>query len=159
MDERMKCTHVRQNASWINPRRVKRIESLYATDPATAAKELRGMIQDDTIPCFDKKMLARMFTSPHVVPLVVPSHIFISADPSGGGISNLGLAAQYFDPSGKLVVRTHQILSFDAFLEICENLRDIRIYKTKSNGIINKCVDFDQKLVEMLTGVGKNAVG
>lgn len=98
-EEQIKCNHVKQPAHWISTAKSARLKMLYETDPATAIKEFGGIIEDDFVACFEKADLERLFTKERYVTHSAPKHIFITVDPSGGGMSQLALCSGYF-PDG-----------------------------------------------------------
>lgn len=73
-------------------------------DPATAIKEFGGIIQDNFVPCFPKELIHQMFTGDPMETTSSPEYIFITVDPSGGGMSQLAICSGYYTLSGEFVV-------------------------------------------------------
>jgi hypothetical protein len=123
LSERIRCKHVKSDAHWLSSNKRDILKRLYLADPASAARELAGVVADDACPAFDLEDIERAFTSKHVYPKGAPRMIFVSIDPSGGGGSNLGLASGYFQDDLSFVVSfflfclTQEILGADIFDE------------------------------------------
>lgn len=108
LDEQIKCNHVKQTATWLSSKKTNRNKLLYATDPATAIKELAGVIVDDFIPCFPRKHLEEFFQRPAYVTKSSPEYVVITVDPSGGGMSQLAICSGYYDADLSFVVSRGQ---------------------------------------------------
>lgn len=97
MDERIKCTHVREMMPWLSTKHGEKLKYIAKMDPATVMKELMGAIADDFKPCFPKDAIAKLFASPRIATRIAPPYVFITVDPSGGGISQLAITSGYYD--------------------------------------------------------------
>lgn len=104
LEEQVKCNHVKQTATWLSQPRTNRNKLLYATDPATLAKELAGVITDDFVPCFGRKYLEKMFQRAPYITKSSPEYIIVTVDPSGGGMSQLAICSGYYDAELSFVV-------------------------------------------------------
>jgi hypothetical protein len=102
-DKQIQCNHVKQTAHWLSSKKGERLKLLYAADPATAMKELAGIIEDDYLPCFPKDLIAAMFAMPPVVTQSTPNFVFVTVDPSGGGMSQLAICSGYYRETDHVV--------------------------------------------------------
>lgn len=103
-EEQIHCTHVKQPAFWLNQQKSRRFMTLYASNPARALLEYGGTVEDDFIPCFQQEDLIRFFERPTYRVESTPEYIFVTCDPSGGGISQLVICSGYFDDALNWVV-------------------------------------------------------
>lgn len=103
-DKRILCEHVKQTAHWLSSKKGKRLKVLYGTDSATIAKELMGVIADDYLPCFPADLIKETFAAPAVLTKSSPKYVFITVDPSGGGMSQLGICSGYYNDHMEFVV-------------------------------------------------------
>jgi hypothetical protein len=94
-EKQILCNHVKQTPPWLSKKKTGKFMAL--TDPATALKEYGGIIADDFVPCFEKLLLQRMFSNPHIPTNSSPQYVFITVDPSGGGTSQLAICSGYYD--------------------------------------------------------------
>lgn len=104
LEQQVLCNHVKQTPPWLSGKQGKRLRALYATDPATLAKEMMGIIADDYLPCFPHDLIKQCFSLPPYVTKSSPSHVFITVDPSGGGMSQLGICSGYYTDELEFVV-------------------------------------------------------
>ena len=95
-DKQILCNHVKQTAHWLSSKKGQRLKLLYAADPATAIKEFGGIIEDEYVPCFPKELIDQMFKMPPIVTTSVPTYVFMTVDPSGGGMSQLAICSGYY---------------------------------------------------------------
>jgi hypothetical protein len=103
IDKQILCRHVKQTAHWLSSKKTERLNLLLAADPTTSIKELFGIIADDFVPCFQKELINNMFNLPPIVPTYSPEYIFITVDPSGGGMSELAICTGYYDGTDHVV--------------------------------------------------------
>lgn len=103
-DQQILCNHVKQTAKWLNSKKGQRLKLLYGADSATVAKEMMGIIADDYLPCFPAERIEAMFAASPKVTLSSPQYVFITVDPSGGGVSQLGMCSGYYDDDLNFVV-------------------------------------------------------
>lgn len=96
-EEMIMCDHVRQTAHWKSVASHKKVRLLYDGDEARGARELKGIVASSYIPCFEKKLVTSCFMLPRFVNEVPPRHLFIAADPTGGGPSMLAVVSGYMD--------------------------------------------------------------
>lgn len=104
MERQIFCNHIKQTPHWLSSKKGARLKLLYMADPATAIKEFGGIIQDNFVPCFPKELIHQMFTGDPMVTTSSPEYIFITVDPSGGGMSQLAICSGYYTLSGEFVV-------------------------------------------------------
>lgn len=102
-EEKMACTHVKNAAPWLDKNKGNKYKTLYEDDPATALRELYGMVADGINPCFDKELLNDMFNGTPYVCKSAPSHIFVSMD-FGGGASQTAMNIGYWNNDAEFVV-------------------------------------------------------
>lgn len=102
-DKQVLCNHVKQTAHWLSSKKGERLKLLYKADPATAIKELSGIIEDDYVPCFPKDLIAQMFTMPPILTTSSPNYVFVTVDPSGGGMSQLAICSGYYQENEHVV--------------------------------------------------------
>jgi hypothetical protein len=95
---------VKQTAKWLNSKKGQRLKLLYGADSATVAKEMMGIIADDYLPCFPAERIEALFAAPMKKTLSTPKYVFITVDPSGGGMSQLGICSGYYDDELNFVV-------------------------------------------------------
>jgi hypothetical protein len=103
-EEQIRCTHVKQTAFWINQQKSRKFMSLYELNPSRALLEYGGMVDDDFIPCFKQADLVQFFDKPVYRTESTPDYIFVTCDPSGGGMSQLAICSGYFDEALNWVV-------------------------------------------------------
>jgi len=103
-EKQVLCTHVKQTASWLSGKKGQRLKVLYSADPATLAKEMMGIIADDYLPCFPHDLIKQCFSLPPYVTKTAPKYVFITVDPSGGGVSQLGICSGYYTDELEFVV-------------------------------------------------------
>lgn len=103
LDKQIFCNHIKQTAHWLSQPRGDRLKLLFLEDPSTAIKEMSGIIQDDFVPCFSKELIETLFLLPPVVTKSTPEFVFITVDPSGGGMSQLAICTGYYDESDYVV--------------------------------------------------------
>lgn len=103
-DKRILCDHVKQTAHWLSKKKSERIKVLYGSDSATIAKELLGVIADDYLPCFPAEFIQETFNTPPILTKSSPKYVFITVDPSGGGMSQLGICSGYYTDHMEFVV-------------------------------------------------------
>jgi len=115
-DEQIKCQHVKQQAHWLSKNKTNKMMQLYKDDPATALRELTGIIEDDHSPCFPKEMVARLFDAPPLSTNYIPKYIFVAVDPNGGGPSQLAIVSGYYNSNMTFVVSS-LFLFFYYFLD------------------------------------------
>jgi hypothetical protein len=71
------------------------------------------MVDDDFIPCFKQADIVQFFDKPAYRTESTPDYIFVTCDPSGGGMSQLAICSGYFDEALNWVVSVrHDILNF-----------------------------------------------
>ena len=102
-EEMIMCDHVAQTAHWKSVASHKRVRLLYDGDEARGVRETKGIVASSFTPCFEKKLITSCFSLPRFVTEAPPLHIYLTADPTGGGPSDLALASGYLD-STTLVV-------------------------------------------------------
>ena len=102
--EQLQCQHVKSGAHWLSVNKSKRLKRLYSTDPATALRELMGIITDDNDQCYDKNDILKTFDLPHVGISSAPKQICISCDPCGGGASKMAITSGYYASELNFVV-------------------------------------------------------
>lgn len=108
-DKQILCNHVKQTAHWLSSKKGARLKMLYAADPATAIKEFGGIIEDEYVPCFPKELIAHMFTGiPAVITTATPTYVFVTVDPSGGGMSQLAICSGYYRETDHVVSGSRQ---------------------------------------------------
>lgn len=103
-DEQVLCNHVKQQAKWLSSKKGERMKLLYGADSTTIAKEMMGVIADDFVPCFPQDLIQDMFALPSVVTTSSPKYVFVTIDPSGGGVSQLGICSGYYNDELEYVV-------------------------------------------------------
>ena len=103
-EEQILCNHVKQTAHWLSSDKSARLKNLYLADPATAIKEFGGIIEDDFVPCFPKADIERFFQRAPFMTHSSPRYIFVTCDPSGGGMSQLAICSGYYDDLLNFVV-------------------------------------------------------
>lgn len=103
-EKQILCNHVKQTAHWLSSDKANRLKMLYAADPATAIKEFGGIIEDDFVPCFPAAEIERFFDRKPYVMQSAPRYIFVTCDPSGGGMSQLAICSGYYDDTLNFVV-------------------------------------------------------
>jgi hypothetical protein len=111
-DEQIKCNHIKQTAHWLSGRKTDRLVSLYAADPSTAIRELKGIVDDDFTPCFRKEDIERMFAAPPVMIVFSPKYVYVSVDPNGGGPSLMAIVSGYYDTDANFIVSLSLFLYF-----------------------------------------------
>jgi hypothetical protein len=158
-EEQLKCDHVKPAATWINQEKVQRMQDLLATDPATALQELKGVIADTNIPCFDRKALDVAFSLPPLISTTRPPFVFITTDPSGGGVSQLAVCASYYDSDLNYVVRTQHVLFTQRLLQVSESLNNVVLSVSKFDDLRHKSVCSPYKPSKVLSGIGKDLTG
>lgn len=105
MEEQIFCNHVKQTPHWLSSKKGARLKLLYLADPATAIKEFGGIIQDNFVPCFPRDLIHQMFSNPTYLTESTPEYVFITVDPSGGGMSQLAICSGYYTLDGSYVVK------------------------------------------------------
>lgn len=118
--DQAKCTHVKQEAFWLDNRKINRLKQLYKADPATLLREFGGAIADDYEPCFDRHEISVFFNRAPVLAMSPPKQIYVSVDPNGGGASRMAITSGYFDPRGHFVVSSFysvMYLHFTSFIK------------------------------------------
>jgi len=118
-EEQMNCNHVKSGCHWLSVNKTKRLKRLYAADPATALRELSGIVSDDNEPCFDRNDILRIFDLPHVDPKTTPKYVLVSCDPSGGGASKMAITSGYFDAELNFVVKNFYFIRMYISCECC----------------------------------------
>ena len=103
-EKQILCNHVKQTAKWLSSKKGQRLKLLYGADSATVAKEMMGLIADDYLPCFPVELINEMFEAPPKMTTSTPEYVFITVDPSGGGVSQLGICSGYYDDDLNFVV-------------------------------------------------------
>ncbi len=103
--KQLSCDHVPKEEEWLSNAKFERLKALYANAQGTALQELLGRVVSEYLPCFNSDDIKACFEAPKVLTMSAPGIIFISADPTGGGPSRLGMCSVYFDVSGHMVVR------------------------------------------------------
>lgn len=103
-EKQILCNHVKQQAKWLSTKKGDRLKLLYGADSATVAKEMMGVIADDYLPCFPQELINSMFSLPPIVTKSSPKYVFITVDPSGGGVSQLGICSGYYNDELEFVV-------------------------------------------------------
>ncbi len=98
------CNHVQSVTPWLNVKKTHRLKLLYKADPATAAAELCGLITDDINVCFAAVDIARFFSRTPFETRTTPPYIYITCDPSGGGLSQLAICSGYYDNAGNWII-------------------------------------------------------
>lgn len=119
-EDQVKCNHVKPQTPWLSESKKDRMKLLYATDPATSIRELYGMVEDDFIPCFDKNDIHRFFSRPAYDTRSTPEYIFVTVDPSGGGMSQLAICSGFYDEALNFVVSEDPSCTLSR--PTCENL-------------------------------------
>jgi len=109
-DKQILCNHVKQTAKWLNSKKGQRLKLLYGADSATVAKEMMGIIADDYLPCFPAERIEALFVAPVKKTLSTPKYVFITVDPSGGGMSQLGICSAYYDDDLNFVVSSFVLI-------------------------------------------------
>lgn len=104
MEQQIFCNHIKQTPHWLSSKKGARLKLLYLADPATAIKEFGGIIQDNFVPCFPKDLIHQLFTEKGHVTTSTPEYVFITVDPSGGGMSQLAICSGYYTLDGSFVV-------------------------------------------------------
>ena len=112
------CDHVEQTAHWKDTGKHKKTRKLYENGMAAkGARELKGIVASDFAPAFDKKLIRRCFELPSYINQgYTPEHIYLTADPSGGGPSKMALASGYTIDGVTMVVLIQTIFFFSLFL-------------------------------------------
>lgn len=122
------CNHVKEQPHWLSSKKGNRLKKLYLADPATAIKEFGGVIEDKFVPCFPKHFLSDMFNGPTYKTESAPEYIFITVDPSGGGISQLAVCSGFYDDDLNFVVSfywSHYILYSYSFFKIFKHFNNV----------------------------------
>lgn len=164
-DEQVKCNHVKQKAHWLSKRKGERLKMLYKNDPATAIREMSGIIEDDFSPCFPKDDVKRMFERPPISTRYIPKQIYTAVDPNGGGPSQLAIVSGYYDADNNFVVSnpifflldSHQIQLASSQYEIIYGGYNIAFVIGKIKCSFYKMKDFTLdflKIVGIIHGVG-----
>lgn len=96
-EEQILCKHVKQSAFWLSTEKTDKYKALYKADPATAIREFTGQVEDDYIAVFPKELIKRVFELPPLVYGSSPKYVFVTVDPSGGGVSQMAMCIGYYD--------------------------------------------------------------
>jgi hypothetical protein len=96
-EEQVQCKHVKQTAFWLNTEKTDKYKLLLAHDPAAAIREFAGQIEDDYVVVFPKEVMKRVFDLPPMVYGSSPKYVFVTVDPSGGGVSQMAMCIGYYD--------------------------------------------------------------
>jgi hypothetical protein len=104
-EDQLKCSHVPQPTRWLSKRKVERLKPVYESQPELGLRELAGIVIDSRRPCFSREDIAAFFSAPAVeIGARNPGVVYVSADPSGGGPSQLAVVSGYFDVTGTFLV-------------------------------------------------------
>ena len=103
----MTCTHLRSKLPpWQEMSKVARMAQLYENDPHLHMREIMGVSADAGSKAFLKDDVTAFFASKvRIDNREDVRAVYISADPSGGGSSELAVVAMVEDTNGKLAVR------------------------------------------------------
>jgi hypothetical protein len=134
MEEQIFCNHVKQTPHWLSSKKGARLKLLYMADPATAIKEFGGIIQDNFVPCFPRDLIHQMFSNPSYLTESAPEYVFITVDPSGGGMSQLAICSGYYTLDGSFVVNPFFLKTREE-RAVFSRKRDFKISPQKTNSL------------------------
>jgi len=120
-DKAMTCTHLRSKLPpWQEMSKVARMAQLYENDPHLHMREIMGRSADAGTKAFLADDVNRFFASKVRIDNAADVRaVYISADPSGGGTSELAVVAMVEDVHGKLAVRPLPFSTIYIYLYIC----------------------------------------
>jgi hypothetical protein len=142
-DKAMSCTHLRSKLPpWQEMSKVARMAQLYENDPHLHMREIMGRSADAGTKAFLAADVDKFFASK--VRIDNPADVravYISADPSGGGTSELAVVAMVEDIHGKLAVRRPSyfrlFLVYRLFRSILTRMHDTK-FKNQHNNNLHK---------------------
>jgi hypothetical protein len=98
------CSHKTDELPpWKSMRKQSKYLPIYEGNEHVNLREQWGIEADSTKVAFKKNQIKEFAKRPEITCDVTPNVIFLSSDPAGGGQSEMGLCAAYFD-KGEMIV-------------------------------------------------------